>query len=258
MRNTETSFRALVRGIFLGLVQEKGEIKRSAFTMIELVFVVVIVGIISVMIAPSFGGNNLRQAADQIVSHIRYTQHLAMMDNKFDTNDATWFAERWQIRFVQDIINGPANCNDEDSHNVWAYMIYTNKSHANTNPNNDEIAKNPLNSNELLSGGYNNTLCQNNDYNPLDEQSMKQMRLGDEYGIDNITFTGGCRNDTRFIHFDYIGRPFNSFPNASSPYQIGTPGWHRLLTLPCDIILSSGTETETIRIEPETGYTHIL
>ena len=49
---------------------------KHAFTMIELVFVIVIAGILSAMIASSFDGNNLRQAADQIVSHIRYTQHL--------------------------------------------------------------------------------------------------------------------------------------------------------------------------------------
>lgn len=231
---------------------------KQAFTMIELVFVIVIVGIISVMIAPSFQGNRLRQAADQVISHIRYTQHLAMMDNKFDMDDSGWFAERWQIRFIQDIVNGPANCNDEDSYNTWSYMIYTNKAHSNTNPNNNEIAKNPLNANELLSGGYNNTLCQDNTYNSSTEQSMEKMRLGDKYGIDSVTFTGGCRADTMFIHFDHIGRPFNSFPNNNLPYQVGTLGWHRLLTLPCDIILSSEGETETIRIEPETGYTHIL
>ena len=230
---------------------------KHAFTMIELVFVIVIVGIISVMITPSFQGNNLRQAADQVVSHIRYTQHLAMVDNKFDKNDVGWFRERWQIRFKKDIINGPANCNDEDSSNAWTYMIYANQSHASNNPNNDEIAKNPLNSNELLSGGYNNLLCQNNDYNPSDQQSMESMRLGDKYGIQNVTFSGGCRSTTKFVSFDYQGRPFNSFP-TTLPYEIGSPGWHKLITSTCNIALTDGVDTITILIEPETGYTHIL
>lgn len=263
MINTETLFRALVRGIFLGLVQGKGEFKRRAFTMIELVFVIVIVGIISVMIAPNFQGNNLRQAADQVVSHIRYTQHLAMMDNKFDVNDNKWFRKRWQIRFVQNITNGPANCNDEDYPNIWSYMIYSNENFAcpggicDNNPNNNELAKNPLDNTQLLSGGYNNNICPDNSYNSSDEQSMEAMRLADKYGIQNVTFSGGCRSTTRFVSFDYQGRPFNSFPTGS-PYEIGSPGWHKLITSTCNIALTDGIDTITILIEPETGYTHIL
>jgi len=224
---------------------------KHAFTMIELIFVIVIVGIISAMIAPSFQGNNLRQAADQLVSHIRYTQHLAMMDNKFDVNDAHWFIERWTIRIKKDLVYTGASLPNGTFSDVWSYSIYNDKSH-DGNPNLSEMAINPLNGSQYLSGGYNNTLHMN------DESSMRKMRLGEEYGIDMVTFTGGCRNDTKFIHFDYIGRPFNSFPNNNLPYQIGVSGWHRLLTSPCDIILSSGIVSETIRIEPETGYTHIL
>ena len=61
---------------------------KKAFTMLELVFVIVIVGILSYFVSSSFQRNPLREAADQVVSHIRYTQHLAMIDDKFDPNDA--------------------------------------------------------------------------------------------------------------------------------------------------------------------------
>ena len=224
---------------------------KHAFTMLELIFVIVIVGILSVMIAPSFQGNNLRQAADQLVSHIRYTQHLAMMDNKFSTTDSNWFLERWTIRIKENLVYSGGYTPNGTFSDVWSYTIYNDKSH-DGNPNLSEMAINPLNVSQYLSGGYNNTLHMD------DVSSMGEMRLGEEYGINAVTFTGGCRNDTQFIHFDYIGRPFNSFPNNNTAYQVGTPGWHRLLTLPCDIILSSGSDSETIRIEPETGYTHIL
>ncbi len=121
---------------------------KKAFTMIELVFVIVIVGIISAMIAPNFQGNSLRQAADQVISHIRYTQHLAMMDNKFDPNDTTWFKERWQLFFSK---------TTSGSNNLWTYSIFSDNNH-DGNPNEVELASNPLDSTKRLTGGYSGTV----------------------------------------------------------------------------------------------------
>ncbi len=59
-----------------------------AFTMLELIFVIVVVGILSFMAASSFQRNTVQEATDQLLSHIRYTQHLAMMDDKFNAGNA--------------------------------------------------------------------------------------------------------------------------------------------------------------------------
>ena len=93
---------------------------KKAFTMLELIFVIVIVGILSFIAASSFQRNTLREAADQLVSHIRYTQHLAMMDDKFKSNGANaqnWFRENWQIRFHRTV----------DTELVWSYSIFSDK-----------------------------------------------------------------------------------------------------------------------------------
>ena len=184
------------------------------------------------------------------------------MDNKFDVNGNKWFRKRWQIRFVKNITNGAANCNGKNYPDIWSYMIYTNESFScpagicDNNPNNSEVAKNPLNNLELLSGGYNNYLCPENSYNTSDEQSMKSMRLEEEYGITDVSFTGGCKNNARYIHFDNIGRPFNSLPY--SPYALSAGSYQKLITSTCNIVLSNSDSIITIQIEPETGYTHIL
>ena len=131
---------------------------KNAFTMIELVFVIVIVGILSSVISSSFERNTLREAADQVVSHIRYTQHLAMVDDKFVPNpemskESTqarkskhaqeWFKSRWQIFFA----------NTEGSGNQWSYMIFADSPNYTGTPDVSEHAKNPLNVNQYLSGG---------------------------------------------------------------------------------------------------------
>jgi len=224
---------------------------KKAFTMLELVFVIVVVGILSYFVSTGFQRNPLREAADQVVSHIRYTQHLAMQDDKFDPNEQQWFMRRWTLRFQQNVVFGGIANN-----NIWAYTIFADlPNFAGHNPDLAGMAHNPENITQYLSGGYDNTLDVN------DVKAMRTLQLGIKYGVTNITFGGGCRADTMFIHFDYLGRPMNSFPPAASShaYQPPLAGWHYLLTNACQVILTDSIGNNiTIAIEPETGYTHIL
>ncbi|KFL32962.1 MULTISPECIES: prepilin-type N-terminal cleavage/methylation domain-containing protein [unclassified Sulfurospirillum] len=223
---------------------------KKAFTMLELVFVIVVVGILSYFAASGFQRNPLREAADQVVSHIRYTQHLAMQDDKFNPNETQWFMRRWAIRFQQNVVFGGVANN-----NVWAYTIFSDiPNFAGHHPDLTGMALDPQNPNQFLSGGYDNTL------NISDARAMQSLQLGMHYGIANVAFGGGCRADTMFIHFDYLGRPMNSFPPAASThaYQPPAAGWHYLLTNQCQITLTDASgNTSVIIIEPETGYTHI-
>ncbi|MCF6172893.1 MAG: prepilin-type N-terminal cleavage/methylation domain-containing protein [Campylobacteraceae bacterium] len=212
---------------------------KKAFTMLELVFVIVVVGILSAMIAPNFQRNSVREAADQLISHIRYTQHLAMMDDMYDPNDSTWFQERWQLIFAHNV----------ESKSVWAYTIFSDSSNHDGNVNiGDTIAKNPLNNKQYLSGGYSAGVI------PLsDNRRMKNLALEEKYGVTSIVFSNGCNIANR-IAFDYLGRPMQGSLNTGTfVYQAS-----RLLVTPCDINLSDGSKSITIAIEPETGYAHIL
>lgn len=222
---------------------------KKAFTMLELVFVIVVVGILSYFAASSFQRNPLREAADQLVSHIRYTQHLAMQDDKFrvsGTNSQHWFRERWQIRFHRTV----------DENIVWSYSIFSDNPDYGGEPDEAELAKNPLNSAQYLTGGFSGGVI-----DLTSSKRMQEMALGTKYGVQSVTFSASCTNNqginqSRRISFDYLGRPFYSdLSNQvswTSPYQAD-----KIIQSRCSIVLSDGTSTITIAIEPETGYTHI-
>ena len=239
--------------------------KKYAFTMLELVFVIVVAGILTAAIVPRFDRNNLQEAADQIISHIRYTRHLAMIDDKFTANDSKWFKGRWTISFYKNLTFTSARCTNGHYQNIWAYTIFSDTPTYQGKPTMKEMARDPINQDQLLSGGYNNTLCIDNAENTDDNQSIKSMRLREKYGIKDMKFSGGCRSNVRHLSFDYLGRPFNSLPSHTA-YELSSSGYHNLLTTKCIIDIctvsdcnnAGSDEKITIAIEPETGYTHIL
>ena len=88
---------------------------KKSFSLIELIIIIIIVGVLYSSITFSLANTNLNQAADQIISHINYTRHLALKDNKMQyypiNNTKTemnrskyWFKQWWQIRFTRNKI----------------------------------------------------------------------------------------------------------------------------------------------------------
>ncbi|SFV53364.1 Putative periplasmic ATP /GTP-binding protein [hydrothermal vent metagenome] len=72
---------------------------KRAFTMIELIFVIVVIGILAATIIPRMQNNPTQEAAIDLISKLRYTQHLALVDDKYDSSNPNWFKDRWRIVF---------------------------------------------------------------------------------------------------------------------------------------------------------------
>ncbi len=216
---------------------------KKAFTMLEFVFVIVVMGILAATIIPSTKTNPVQEAAIQVLSHIRYTQHLAMVDDKYDAGDAEWYKGRWQLIFY----------NGDNSNDVPAYTIFSDKSTYSGNPSKEEIAKDPRTKSRLMSGGYSgsSTLDIRDDTN---FDGIKSMNIGMKYGITGYQLSGGCSGAR--ISFDYLGRPINGdLSTMSSSYNSGST--QRLMTADCNVTLTSDSESLTITVEPETGYAKI-
>ncbi len=191
--------------------------------MIELVFVIVVIGIITAVMLPRIDRDNVYEAAQQVISHIKYTQHLAMMDNKFDDMDGDWYKEMWQIRF-QDCAG-----------NKHAYSIFSDENHLGS-INASEAALDPLSRKRIDAA---NCIAS-------DTQDPNVV-LSNKYDIDTVTLAGGCfAGGNKYIAFDHLGRPHFDLANSVNVVQTA-----------CTITLTSNDDNATITIEPETGYTYL-
>ena len=224
---------------------------KKAFTMIELVFVLVIMGILSAIIMPSVKTNSLQEAAIQLASHLRYTQHLAMSDDNYNSLDDKWFKKRWQLVFSSSAYTGGSD--------VWAYTIFSDTAGKHTgDASESEIAYNPENSMQIMTGGYGDP--ESIDIRDSGFKGMKNLNIGQTYGIigDNsdlkaVKLHGGCTYNR--ISFDYLGRPLKSnLSTMSKPYQAKSK---RLISKDCIITLTADDKTVDIIIKAETGYISI-
>ncbi|MCR4941576.1 MAG: hypothetical protein K5978_02115, partial [Campylobacter sp.] len=59
------------------------KIHRNAFSVVEIIAVIIIVSILIYIAMPKRESASAHLAAEQILSHIRYTRHLALIDDKY-------------------------------------------------------------------------------------------------------------------------------------------------------------------------------
>ena len=217
---------------------------KKAFTMLELVVVIVVIGIIAAAALPRINDDHIAEAADQVMSHIRYTQHLAMQDSKFDPTDARWFRKRWSITFTRAVF-----C---EGGNEWRYSVYHDGGDATGNLNSaNEVARDPLDPNKFMSSGWagiSNANCAN---------ASSKYNLARKFGITNVELRGVCgQGNLQTISFDEFGRPMMS---VSTPGGGAARGYDRLVHngQNCQIVLSTAKKTATITVTPETGFLQV-
>ena len=209
-------------------------INHLAFTMIELVMVIVVLGILAALAIPRFDRDVRQEAAANILSAIRYTKHMALIDNKADPRINNWQRALWAIRFT-------VSSTDLDA---TYYTIATDDSR-NGSISKKESAIDPSNGKYFYnsSGSFSSRA---NDESP-------NIFIGHKYGINSINFSGGCSNSNKHIAFDYFGRLHNGIGSATNDYAT-------YQNQDCNITLgfqSSGVDDISIIIEKQTGHTYI-
>ena len=214
---------------------------RKAFTMLELVFVIVVLGILAAMAIPRLDRDLKQEAADSILSDIRYTQHLALIDDKHKFDDPKWQQRFWRIVF--------STCTGSNRF----YMIGTDddmESASNAFFDKNESAVDPANGKPMFwSTG---TDCSSGG----DTSVSDRIFISKKFGITDITPSGGCSttaNTKGHIGFDHLGRPHYGFSSSTAP------NYSSYMTSTCVFTFTmSDGDTFQIEILPETGYARIV
>ncbi len=216
------------------------KMRRLAFTMIELVMVIVVLGILAALAMPRLDRDIRQEAADSMLSSIRYTQHLALTDNKHKFDKAKWQQKFWRIVF--------STCTGTNRY----YMIGTDdnmESSSNAFFDQSEAALDPRSGKPLF--WTNGQDCSDGGDGTVSENVF----ISKKYGITAVTSSGSCSNTANsmgHIGFDNLGRPHYGFSGSTQP------NYASIITSKCTFTFTlSDGDTFAIDIEPETGYAYI-
>ena len=207
--------------------------------MLELVFAIVVIGILASLAMPRIERDIRQEAADNILSAIRYTQQLALVDNKTNPALSDWQKAFWNIRFEQ-----------YDNNSKWFYVVSTNNNR-DANVDNDEVAIDPSN------GKFIN----NTDSATLMKDSMAtdspNVFLTEKYGVKSVDFTNCVDDAVRHIAFDHLGRTHKGMYSGATTNDYGT-----YLNDECRIKFTFAEDSDIddleISIQPETGYAQVV
>ena len=235
---------------------------RHAFTFIELVFVIVVIGILSAIMTPKLEHDHTQEAVDQLMQHIRYAQHLALMHDPYIANNtqellyntnltqsqkkaSQWFKGWWQIQ-IHNATNNYSIYSDHPT--TGAANEYGSDPDYSANPKlSDQIAADPQTGLYLMREDAANGVPANTRFTDVD--------LNTKYGV-TINMPS-CRSvsgvfASQHILFDPMGRPHCAKTKGSASLN----PMDRLVNARVEINLVGGGENRKICIEAETGYVH--
>ncbi len=212
--------------------------------MIELVLVIVVLGILASLAIPRLERDLKQEAADHILSSIRYTQHLALLDYKHKFDDPKWQQRFWRIVF--------STCSGTDRY----YMIGSDddmESSTNALFDRNESAVDPTNGKLMFWIGGDD--CSSGGDGIVSENIF----ISKKYGITTITPTGGCAGAAH-LAFDHLGRPYHGANFSQSGDTVTShPIYSGYMQTACTFTFTmSDGDTIAIDIQPETGYASIV
>lgn len=208
--------------------------KRSAFTMIELVLVIVVLGILAALALPRLERDIKQEAADSILSDIRYTQHLALQSSKHNFLEPKWQRAFWKISFE--------SCGSGSG----LFTAIGTDTDYEGDTDRDEAAIDPGNGKPMF--WLNTDSCTNGGDNTVSDRIF----ITKKFGIQSVSGTGGC-NGLKHIGFDHLGRPHVSFSGSDAPDYSSYMG----LACTFTFTLADG-DSFAITINQETGHAFIV
>jgi type II secretory pathway pseudopilin PulG len=217
--------------------------------MVELVFVIVVLGILASLAMGRMERDLKQEASETILSHIRLAQQLALSDNKHrKDNSKLWQRAYWRFEYgkCRNTTN-PADGTAEYYYRVGSAITLD------TGFNKNESAINPIDGKYL----YTVNSCKN-----LQENESPTILISKRFGINRVRKYGGCSR-VQHIAFDHLGRPHHQVASY------GVADFSKVMTRDCRLKFEmsidvnsdgeiNGDDSFSIKIEAETGYAYII
>jgi hypothetical protein len=170
--------------------------------------------------------SKIKLAKSQILLHLKYTRYIAMLDDKYDTNDGEWFKKRWTLKFQ--------NC--QKSIGGIYYVIYSDED-KNGAIKKEESLRDPLTGNHIYS-----FQCTKD---KLYDKS-KFVLLTKEYDVNNVVVSCNSTSTIGQISFGHDGNIYSRLGQFEDDYKLQTP---------CIIkLIGQHNQIEEIVVHPTTGY----
>ena len=237
----------------------------KAFTLVELIFVIVIVSILSVMMVPRMNSSELQDATDQVIKHMRLAQSLALVQD-FYLSEATqsseytninqrnkasvyWFKRWWQIQFHNENAAGASYSVYSDHPSDVLNAAYSAQpEYSATATSSDLIAI------DAHTGQY---IVRDTAGVPA-SMRLEDVDIGDNYNVQfnmsQCTYVSGNANSTHIL-FDHMGRPHCGKANTDVSFD----PYEQLVNAQIKITLTHNdtNEKSEICVEKESGFIHL-
>ncbi|MCJ8325820.1 MAG: type II secretion system GspH family protein [Campylobacterales bacterium] len=201
--------------------------KKNAFTLLELIFVISILFIVLSFIKVKNYNTDLVSAQNTVLSNLKLIRYQALIDNKYSLTEKKWFKKQWTFKFRR--------CGKDIG--GFYYLVYTDENMGGK-ANHNESLKDPL-SNKYL---YSTWKCKQT------QKNSKYVLLTELYNIESVNVS--CRKNDSLgkFSFSYDGKVFSSLSNQSDMYIIKND---------CEIKLNHKNGDSSIIIINKNGYTYI-
>jgi type II secretory pathway pseudopilin PulG len=224
-------------------------LKRTAFSIIELIFVIVVLAILASLSMGRMDRDLRQEASETILSHIRLAQQMALTDNKHrKDNNKLWQRAYWRFEYGK-----CRNTTNPDDGTAEYYYRVGSAVTLDTGFNKNESAINPMDGKYL----YTINKCED-----LDKDESPTILISKKFGINKIRKYGGC-STVQHIAFDHLGRPHHQIASY------GVADFSKIMTEDCRLKFEISSDVNndgeinsddsfTIVIKVETGYAYIL